>query len=271
MRKTDFCCSCEITFSAPVSLHSFALLCCPSDSERQKICSLKVETEPRCTLYDGHDAFGNRVQRGYIPFEHSLFAYRVMGTACVDSTRPQRDACRPFYKYQSRYTQAGKGIAGLSCALKLPQSDALEAARAAMEGINGKFCYQKGVTTTLTSAEEALTLGRGVCQDYAHIMLSLLRLNSIPCRYVAGMIEGEGESHAWIEVYHNGGWYGFDPTNNRLADDGYIKITHGRDFGDCSLDRGVFYGNACQRETAHITVGRNLDNLLKQKGQQKNG
>ncbi|MGN1098049.1 MAG: transglutaminase family protein, partial [Clostridia bacterium] len=208
----------------------------------------------QCVLRSWRDSFGNRVEMGYMPDLHSVFAYRVSGTAYIDSEGSEGGGYRPFYKYPSRYTEAGTDIKKLNSGLVLPKENPLKAADMIMRAVNGAVCYQKGVTSTSTTAEEALTGGRGVCQDYAHIMLALLRLNGIPCRYAAGMMEGEGESHAWTEVFCDGAWHGFDPTNNRLIDDGYIKITHGRDFGDCSLDRGVFYGKAEQTQIVEVVV-----------------
>ena len=75
-----------------------------------------------------------------------------------------------------------------------------------------------------------------------------------PARYVAGMMLGEGASHAWVEVWLDGGWQGMDPTNNRLADETYIKLTHGRDFGDGSIDRGRFLGFAGQSQEICVKV-----------------
>jgi transglutaminase-like putative cysteine protease len=112
--------------------------------------------------------------------------------------------------------------------------------------INSLITYQGGVTGIGTTAEEALCLGKGVCQDYAHIMISLCRLNGVPARYAAGFIEGEGFSHAWVEYYADGAWHGYDPTHNVKIAINYIKIAQGRDYGDCAIDKGVFRGVAFQ-------------------------
>ena len=101
---------------------------------------------------------------------------------------------------------------------------------------------------------QALEGGGGVCQDYAHIFLALCRLMGIPARYVAGMMVGEGATHAWTEVWILGAWIGFDPTNNRLAGDHYIKLSHGRDFGDCTIDKGCFKGFAAQKQNIYVKV-----------------
>lgn len=114
--------------------------------------------------------------------------------------------------------------------------------------------YIKGSTDVNTTAEEAMENKCGVCQDYAHIMLSLLRLRNISARYTVGMFVGEGETHAWVEVLSNGKWYGFDPTNNLLIDNNYIKISSGRDATDCSVNKGIFRGFSSQLQTASLSV-----------------
>ena len=114
------------------------------------------------------------------------------------------------------------------------------------------MCYQPGLTQSQTTAAEALALGQGVCQDYAHILLALCRAAHIPARYVIVFMEGEGATHAWVEVYDREVWWGIDPTNNRQIEFGYIKLSHGRDAEDCPVNRGVFTGTATQ--TAEIRV-----------------
>lgn len=120
--------------------------------------------------------------------------------------------------------------------------------------IQGRMSYQPGITNVHTNAEEAFVLGQGVCQDYAHIYLSLLRLDGIAARYVVGMMMGEGASHAWVEVNCKGYWYGFDPTNDLLVNEGYIKISHGRDYADCIVNRGIFRGKAQQEQKIAVSV-----------------
>ena len=76
----------------------------------------------------------------------------------------------------------------------------------------------------------------------------------IQARYAAGMLIGEGLSHAWVEVAQEGRWYGLDPTNGVRVLENHIKISHGRDYGDCLLNQGVFTGTANQQQTVSVTV-----------------
>jgi len=102
-----------------------------------------------------------------------------------------------------------------------------------------QLVYEKCVTNSETDAGEALSRGKGVCQDFAHILIGLLRGLGVPARYVTGYIEGEGDSHAWVEAFHEGRWYGLDPTHNTFVREGYIKVAHGRDAKDMRMNSGV--------------------------------
>jgi len=123
-----------------------------------------------------------------------------------------------------------------------------------MELLNRHFIYKSGSTSITTTAETALRQGCGVCQDYAHILIALCRQQGIPARYVAGFMIGEGVTHAWIEIYAAGKWLAIDPTHNRIVDELYIKLSSGRDFGDCIIDRGIFRGIAKQQQAVTVLV-----------------
>jgi transglutaminase-like putative cysteine protease len=106
--------------------------------------------------------------------------------------------------------------------------------------------YEQGITNAATTASEVLELKRGVCQDYAHLLISILRTNGIPARYVSGYLNqgigytGASAMHAWVEVWIPGtGWIGIDPTNNVFINDNYMKVAHGTDYSDCMPLRGI--------------------------------
>jgi len=105
--------------------------------------------------------------------------------------------------------------------------------------------YRHGVTGVRTTAAEALALGLGVCQDYAHVMLTLCRLSGLSARYVSGHLQGEGGSHAWVEVLVPSGAVAFDPTNGRRAGSNYLTIAVGRDYADVAPTCGTFRGTGC--------------------------
>jgi transglutaminase-like putative cysteine protease len=125
--------------------------------------------------------------------------------------------------------------------------------------IAARFEYQKDVTKYDSTTEDFLSIGAGVCQDFAHLMLGLLRLSGIPCRYVSGYLHVEkkrrepSQSHAWVEVYApSAGWVPFDPTHNRALDERYVVVGHGRHYDDVPPNRGIYRGLA--RETLRAEV-----------------
>lgn len=124
-----------------------------------------------------------------------------------------------------------------------PGAGAVERAAEVMHEVFAAFTYTPGSTTVDTTAEQALAQRRGVCQDYAHVMLAVCRHLGLTARYIAGMLDGEGATHAWVEVYDERGvWVGLDPTHDRPAGDTYIVIGHGRDYRDTKIDIGLFTG-----------------------------
>lgn len=134
-------------------------------------------------------------------------------------------------------------------------SSVVDDAKLVMQRVFEAFTYTPGLTTIRTTAEEALTQGKGVCQDYAHAMLAVCRHLGMPARYIAGLLGGEGATHAWVEVYDHDRWVGLDPTHNRLVNDEYITIAHGRDYRDCMLDIGIFSGaNVTQEQWVNASV-----------------
>ena len=125
------------------------------------------------------------------------------------------------------------------------------------------FQYIKGITTYETTVDEILEHRSGVCQDFAHVLLQILRTAHISCRYVSGYIcpnkngmRGEGATHAWVEAWIPGyGWAGIDPTNNVWVTDSHVKLATGRNFNDCSPVKGLFKGLAKQQLSVYVSVG----------------
>ena len=131
------------------------------------------------------------------------------------------------------------------------------------EYIFDKFEYKKGITNVETTVDEILKFKSGVCQDFAHVLLEMLRSISIPSRYVSGYIcpnkdgaRGAGATHAWVEVYLPSiGWVGIDPTNNVWVTDHHVVLAVGRHFNDCSPVKGTFKGPANQALSVLVSVG----------------
>jgi transglutaminase-like putative cysteine protease len=134
------------------------------------------------------------------------------------------------------------------------RDDPLTVLRDLNSAINSAFEYTPNSTRVDSPIDEALRMRKGVCQDYAHIMITLARQLNIPCRYVSGYLyqhsrgaeRSTGEAtHAWVEAYLPGlGWIGFDPTNNTTTDERHIRVAIGRDYADVPPTRGVYRGKA---------------------------
>jgi len=130
------------------------------------------------------------------------------------------------------------------------------------------FTYIKGVTTVETKLDEIWKLKAGVCQDFAHILMEMLRMVKIPARYVSGYIctssngmRGVGATHAWAEAYiPDYGWLGIDPTNNCIANETHVRLAVGRNFTDCSPVKGVYKGSS--NHTLEVAVSVDDDNSL---------
>jgi transglutaminase-like putative cysteine protease len=130
------------------------------------------------------------------------------------------------------------------------------------EYVYKNFNYIKGITTVETTLDEIWKLKAGVCQDFAHILLVMLRIMGIPARYVSGYVcphdhnlRGEGATHAWVEAYIPFyGWLGVDPTNNCMVNDLHVRLAIGRNFSDCSPVKGTYKGTAKQALEVGVSV-----------------
>ena len=259
MRKLNFIYTMKLHFSSPVSSQHFALYCIPGDSSRQKITLTEQKIWPADYISRCRDGFGNIRISGCADAPHDSFGYSIAGIAKTEGMIVEKSPLHPMYRYPSPYTRPDADVAAFAekaaerCRREKAETP-LEKTVCVMELLYESFEYVPGTTDIGTTAGDALRLGRGVCQDYAHIMIAVLRSLGIPARYVSGLMIGEGYTHAWVEIYTNGGWYGLDPTNNLHIDDYYIKLAHGRDYGDCPVDKGCFLGNAGQEQEIFVKV-----------------
>lgn len=128
--------------------------------------------------------------------------------------------------------------------------------------VYNNFEYKKGITNVETKVDEIWELKAGVCQDFAHILLVMLRMVGIPARYVSGYIcpknhelRGEGATHAWVEAYipHHG-WIGLDPTNDCIASDRHVRLAIGRSFTDCTPVKGTYKGSSEHILEVSVTI-----------------
>ena len=167
------------------------------------------------------------------------------------------------YLQDSRWVSRHPEVWRQAVDITRPYSAVFDQASALMEWIHTEFRYESGVTNVNTHLVEAFQMRCGVCQDFTHVMLGLCRAVGIPARYASGYLYngpldtlvGAQASHAWTEVYlPSAGWIGFDPTNNTLADERYVKISVGRDYEDVAPVRGSYSGTGHCRMEVQVEV-----------------
>jgi transglutaminase-like putative cysteine protease len=175
------------------------------------------------------------------------------------------DACR--YRMQSSYAKVKHTFTDYGSDCFLEGRPVLAGAAALMHKVHGDFTYAPGSTSIRTSASEAFEARRGVCQDFAHVMIACLRSRGLAARYVSGYLRtipppgaaadwlGADASHAWVSVFCPPfGWIDLDPTNDLRVGNHHIVIGWGRDFGDVSPLRGVIIGGGKHRLTVRVSV-----------------
>ncbi len=202
------------------------------------------------------DLFGNRVCRVEAErVDHALdfearFSVRRVDRTPTTSTELDTEQLHAYLSF-SALTAPDERVKAAAVGIRSHASTRGEWVELAHDWAAQSISYQVGLTGTQTPAALALHLGRGVCQDYAHIMLSLLRTLEIPARYVSGHLIGEGAPHAWVEVLlaDSGSdqppcLMAFDPTHHRRVGQNYITVAVGRDFADVTSTSGVFSGSA---------------------------
>lgn len=249
--RTDF------RFSSPVERHVFRIRPLPSARPGQRLLSSTFAVEPAAPLFFAADpVFGNSTWTGRLDAPHASFAVVSEGTVELDPSAADERPPAPYFLLPTTLTAPGPEIRALAQAVKsrtAENASAQERILAAMHAVHDAFVYAPGVTHPTTAAESALALGRGVCQDYAQVLASMLRLFGIPALYAAGLLQGEGATHAWVQAWSGSRWIGVDPTNGCTAER-CIELARGRDADDAALERGVFCGCAEQRVTASASV-----------------
>lgn len=260
------------TYTGPVwDLHQ-RLVMIPRDAYRdQRVLQhdLSVRgTEGDHRISWERDQFGNRVARVVanrvpqaVDFEATFRLERTLTSVIAEPAPWRNDTERLEYLRPTALTAPNKRLIDAALGIAHASADARERAERAHAWTATSITYQFGVTGYSTPAAMALHLGKGVCQDYAHILLALLRLLNVPARYVSGHLVGEGAPHAWVEAFieHDAGTFevvGFDPTHSRRTRIDYLTVAVGRDFADVSPTSGTYGGPAQGRlaATKHAEV-----------------
>jgi transglutaminase-like putative cysteine protease len=250
----------------------------PRNVDRQFAISHHIDVDPGTSLYTYVDAWHTIVNAFDVQEAHRTLV--VTGTSIVESSdspsgggvelgwndlasdRTRDDFCE--FLWHSSRVSADAEIADTAAELRQSRTPA-EAIAATCEWINSSFEYQTGSTTVSTTASEVLHARRGVCQDFAHLGIALLRSMGIPARYVSGYLHPDpdaergrryaGESHAWLEAWA-GGWHSLDPTIGAPVGERHVLVGRGRDYADVAPLKGIYHGAAAESVDVEVELER---------------
>jgi len=275
-------------YTAPVSQSWQLARLTPRTLPWQALVSHSLQIEPSADeCHDAADSFGNSVTHFGLHGAHRLLRVRMHCIVDVDD-RPVpnaaqdttweavrdglRDASPADRLVVARMTEPTP-LVPLSEGARVYAAASLAAGRPwlaavddLMHRIHADFEFDPGATTVSTSVDEVLHQKRGVCQDFAHLMLACLREHGLPARYVSGYLltdpapgqprlMGVDASHAWVAAWSPAhGWVEFDPTNDQRADRRYITLAWGADFADVVPLRGVILGGGTQEMEVSVSV-----------------
>ena len=259
----------------------------PVDTPAQAVLKRDVQLEPAASIETFEDCFGNTAGFFTIPFRHRRL--RVRMSAEVETCPPpppgaaadmpvgqvkrlNRDRRIDLYLFRQPTIAVplGSVVAPLRKRFFRESTPLGEALHDLNGWIHGQFSYKPGLTDVGTPLSEVIRHKAGVCQDFAHLMLAILRSNGLVARYVSGYIEpfdptrknspeliGAAASHAWVEVHlPNGTWWGFDPTNNQCVGERHVRVAVGRDYNDVSPLRGTCKGALNQTLKVIVSMKR---------------
>jgi uncharacterized alpha-E superfamily protein/transglutaminase-like putative cysteine protease len=238
---------------------------------RQRLLDVRWHMEPPGDYRHYTDAFGNLVwQMDHAHIEKGIdcvvemrvenrSSYLSEGVLALQGTGPQETDSivePPEFLSYTTLVDRSEGLFKLAQRLKDRGGTPAEVAEAVMYQVAACLKVESGVTGVHTTASEALDIGKGVCQDFSHVMLSLCRMLDLPARYVSGYLPAEGQMHAWVEVLLPVGpdnsdvWVAYDPLHQRRCNETYVAVAVGRDYQDISPTSGYYYGDA----KSHLAV-----------------
>jgi transglutaminase-like putative cysteine protease len=282
----------EFRYDGPVSESYNEVRLRPMHDETQSCLSFRLLTNPASRGTSYRDAFGNWVhQFNILPKHQSLkieaesvvLAHDVpvppassMKLSELDSLRDELEEAHLDFIVPTGYVpHVDKLDELITTSCQTCDGSMSGFVQAASDLIHERFEYVKGATHVNSSIEDSLSLGAGVCQDFAHLLLGVVRKRGLPARYVSGYLVPESASapdaklqeviggyasHAWAEVYLPGsGWIGLDPTLGLPLGLQHVRVAYGRDYGDVAPVRGVYKGHAGQRLSVDVRVRPALD------------
>ncbi len=252
----------------------------PRDDAGQRCLRFALQSQPHAPIYSYRDSLDNIVHHFDVPKRHSKL--EIIAESLVEVRPPLAipaistvtwqdvDALRQEHAYwdwlyPGHFTHPTALLHQLMHELHIQRNaDPLTSIHQLTEAMFAAFTYAPSTTRADSPIDEALQLRHGVCQDFAHIMITIVRELGIPCRYVSGYLyhgrdhhdrSEEDATHAWVEAYIPSlGWLGFDPTNNLVAGERHIRAAIGRDYADVPPTHGIFKGNASSELSVSVRV-----------------
>lgn len=268
----------EYRYDQPVHASYNEARISPLETPHQFTLEHRVEVEPAANLFRYRDYWGTRVHVFDLHQEHTRLA--VTGTSLVETAErtPSPDdsvgwdaidapgLMDRFFEYltPTPITDVDDGVTALAEELRGALSPA-QALEMLGERIRADIQYRSGSTSVSTTATEVLQAGEGVCQDFAHLGLAVLRRAGIPARYASGYLYPEGDSgigemhegqgHAWLEAWI-GDWHPFDPTSGDPVAERHVLVARGRDYTDVTPLKGVYHGGSSHDLTVTVELTR---------------
>ncbi len=270
-------------YDAPVTDNLNALRVRPATTSSQRCDEFHTRIDPEARASRHLDYFGTEVLEFGVPAEHDRLTIDVRARVVTsDPADPPRGSWASLSS-EAYLDAAGEfalpwqdqpAIDGLDWLLaELDAASPLETVQRLCQLIPDRFDYRPGVTYVGSTVSDLLEAGAGVCQDFVHLSLALLRRRGIAARYVSGYLwvapeDGSSDSvevdtHAWLETLLPGAgrhgepvWVGADPTNRKLAEETHVKIGHGRFYADVPPVKGLYLGDATSELTATVSMSR---------------
>ncbi len=261
----------------------------PLDGDNQRLLSFDIDIDPIAMPIPCDDSFGNHYHLFNIHRSHMNTTVHSRSTVITSDSAGLPESLAPdawsrlrevqqsidFWDYltSGKYTRPSPSLTDFADKHGLlAMQDPLQTLQKTCSTLHKTFTYTPNSTSVYSSIEHILETGKGVCQDYSHVMIALARSWGIPSRYVSGylFLEGapgeqspQGASHAWAEFWlPEIGWTGFDPTNNSVVDHRHIRIARGRDYSDVAPTRGVLLGGGDADLEISVTIREASQNSI---------
>lgn len=239
----------------------------PCEDARQRLINFRLLLDPTTGFERITDRFGNAVHcYSVLPAHNKLVitAHSLVETSdlALVSVPPLGILAHHEFSTASPYVPLTDALAEFARQHAPMDAQPEEIAYALMHAIAANFIYEAGSTDISTTAEAVLAGGRGVCQDFAHLLIALCRSSGLPARYVSGYFHDPAfppetvlASHAWAEVFLEGrGWLALDPTHDCAIGEHHVRVAVGRDYADAAPVRGIYQGSSHETLQVHVRM-----------------